>query len=88
MSMRKYIKRFNNEFMKEFIPDKPLPKVFPQDGEEKDLKYQRGGSRRRAYTGSEAAEAEAEAEAGETGARRHPAVPQLKQRRWLNGKKF
>ena len=88
MSMRKYIKRFNNEFIKEFIRDKPLPKVFPQDGEEKDLKCQRVGSRGRAYTRSKAAEAEAEAEAGETGARRRPAVPQLKQRRWLNMKKF
>ena len=54
----KYIKRFNNESVKRSISDKPLPKVFPQGGEEKDLKYQRGGSRRQVYTGSEAAEVE------------------------------
>ncbi len=35
----KYIKRFNNESVKRSILDKPLPKVFLQGGEEKDLIY-------------------------------------------------
>ena len=54
----KHLKRFNAKFLKKYVPERPLVKVFPQGGQEKDLIYKKGGSRRRAYTGREAAEAE------------------------------
>ncbi|KAL2046932.1 hypothetical protein N7G274_000950 [Stereocaulon virgatum] len=54
----KTIKRLNERFLKKMDPERPLPKIFPQCGQEKNLTYKKGGSRRRAYTGREAAEAE------------------------------
>lgn len=54
----KHMKKFNAKFRQKFIPEQPLVKVFPHGGKEKDLKYKKGGSRRRAYTGREAVEAE------------------------------
>ena len=52
------MKRLNTESAKEIHPSQATTEIFPQGGEEKDLTYQRGGSRRRAYTVMEAAEAE------------------------------
>ena len=54
----KVINKFNTEFTKKYAPAEPLSRVFPQGKEEKDLKYKKGGSRRRVYTGREAAEVE------------------------------
>ena len=67
----KIINRLNTEFSKKYAPEEPLPKVFAKGKEEKDLKYKKGGSRRRAYTGREAAEAE---EIEERRRRRHASI--------------
>ena len=67
----KLIKRLNTKHKQKHDEVEPLPKVFAHGGKDKDLKYKKGGSRRRAYTGREAAEAE---EAEERRRRRHASI--------------
>ena len=54
----KYMKPFHKGFKQKHLPETQLPSVFTHAKKAENLKYEKGGSRRRAYTGREAAEAE------------------------------
>ena len=54
----KTVNKFNKVFEKKFMLKIPLPAIFAEAKKEENLKYKKGGSRRRVYTGREAAEAE------------------------------
>ena len=54
----KTVNKFNKAFEKKFMPEITLPAIFAEAKKEENLKYKKGGSRRRAYTGRKAAEAE------------------------------
>ena len=58
MKIHTSTRTFDKSFLKNFNLEQPLPKIFPQYRKEKDLKYKKRGSRRRAYTGQEVAEPE------------------------------